>query len=135
MEKADKRKYAEDKPSMCKDCYFWSRRKIAAPENSVTIFFQNSQRKIRKSRTMCGLPLWKTFSLYWILFAENFTGHEKEEIRKGRNNLCRTKSMRKLCPCVSVEENFCTDFKKCIIKNFDKAGTAEIPEEAKERGI
>ena len=25
--------------------------------------------------------------------------------------------------------------KKCIIKNFDKAGTAEIPEEAKERGI
>ena len=27
MEKADKRKYAEDKPSMCKDCYFWNRRK------------------------------------------------------------------------------------------------------------
>ena len=43
--------------------------------------------------------------------------------------------MRKLCPCVSVEEKFLHRFKKCIIKNFDKAGTAEIPEEAKERGI
>lgn len=27
MEKADKRKYAEDKPLVCEDCYFWSRRK------------------------------------------------------------------------------------------------------------
>ena len=42
--------------------------------------------------------------------------------------------MRKLCPCVSVEEKFLhRNFKKCNIKNFDKAGTAEIPEEAKER--
>ena len=80
------------------------------------------------------MPLWKTFSLYWILFAENFTGHEKEEIRKGRNSLCRKKSMRKLCPCVFVEENFCTDLKSALLK-LDKAGTAEIPEEAKERGI
>lgn len=27
MEKADKRKYAEDKPLVCENCYFWSRRK------------------------------------------------------------------------------------------------------------
>ena len=46
---------------------------------------KTARERYEKSRTMCGLPLWKTFSLYWILFAENFTGHEKEEIRKGRN--------------------------------------------------
>ena len=50
MEKADKRKYAEDKPLVCEDCYFWSRRKMAAPENSAIIFSQNSQRKIRKKQ-------------------------------------------------------------------------------------
>lgn len=50
MEKADKRKYAEDKPLVCENCYFWSRQKMAAPENSAIIFSQNSQRKIRKKQ-------------------------------------------------------------------------------------
>ena len=50
MEKADKRKYAEDKPLVCENCYFGADEKMAAPENSAIIFSQNSQRKIRKKQ-------------------------------------------------------------------------------------
>ena len=33
MEKADKRKYAEDKPLVCEDCYFW----VALMENILLV--------------------------------------------------------------------------------------------------
>lgn len=44
---------------------------------------KTARERYEKSRTMCGLPLWKTFSLYWILFAENFTGHTGAFARYG----------------------------------------------------
>ena len=51
MEKADKRKYAEDKPLVCENCYFLEQTKKWLHQKTVLLIFsQNSQRKIRKKQ-------------------------------------------------------------------------------------
>ena len=53
MEKADKRKYAEDKPSMCKDCYFWNRRKNSCTRKQCYYLLPKQPEKDAKRNGQC----------------------------------------------------------------------------------
>lgn len=50
MEKADKRKYAEDKPLVCEDCYFWSRRKNSCTRKQCYYLLPKQQEKDTKKQ-------------------------------------------------------------------------------------
>ena len=57
MEKADKRKYAEDKPLVCEDCYFWSRRKNGCTRKQCYYLLPKQPEKDTKKAGQCvGCP-------------------------------------------------------------------------------